>query len=240
MANQSALQTERLRRGPWLEAEDRQLTIFVTRMGERKWDLIAKASGLERSGKSCRFRWLNYLRPNLKRDRINSEEEEIILKLHKKWGNKWSRIAQWLPGRTDNEIKNYWRSHLRKKFPIQLEGNKVEHGKQEKVSLKKCGLLGSPNRHDHNERKDIPFCNISCNHFDFGFSNFEITSSPYEIRVSNWISHQLKNGKPEVIDHHEDCNSLDFCFCYPNMNFAERDDLTDHFWDSLASLWDME
>ncbi|XP_038903011.1 transcription factor MYB27-like [Benincasa hispida] len=236
MANQSALQSEKLRRGPWLEEEDRKLTIFVTRMGERKWDLIAKASGLERSGKSCRFRWLNYLRPNLKHDRINSEEEEIILKLHKKWGNKWSRIAQWLPGRTDNEIKNYWRSHLRKKFPIQLEECKGKHGKQDKVSSKKCGA-GSP-RHDHNERKDIPLCNISCNHF--GFSNFEITSSPYEIRVSNWISHQLANEKHEVNHHHEDCNSLDFCFCYPNMNFAERDDETDHFWDSLASLWDME
>uniref|UniRef100_A0A0A0LB54 Uncharacterized protein n=1 Tax=Cucumis sativus TaxID=3659 RepID=A0A0A0LB54_CUCSA len=204
MASQSALQTERLRRGPWLEEEDRRLTIFVTRMGERKWDLIAKASGLERSGKSCRFRWLNYLRPNLKRDRINSEEEEIILKLHKKWGNK------------------------------------VEQRKEDKVSLKKCGLLVSPIRHDHNERKDIPSCNISYNHFDFGFSNLAITSSPYEIRVSNWISHQLTNEKPEVNDHHEDCNSLDFCFCYPNMNFAERDDMTDHFWDSLASLWDME
>lgn len=88
MANQSAFQSERLRRGPWLEEEDRQLTMFVTHMGERKWDSIAKASGLERSGKSCRFRWLNYLRPNLRRDRISSEEEDIILKLHKKWGNK--------------------------------------------------------------------------------------------------------------------------------------------------------
>lgn len=108
----------------------------------------------------------------------------------------------------------------------------MKHGKQDEVSLKKCGV-GSPIRHDHNERKDI-----SCNHF--GFSNQEIMSSPYEIRLSNWISHQLANEEQEVNHHHEDCNSLEFCFCYPNMNFAERDDQTDRFWDSLASLWDME
>lgn len=113
---------------------------------------------------------------------------------------------------------------------------KVKHGNQDKLSLKKCAMGGSP-RHVHNERKDIPLCNISHNHL--GFSNLEITSSPYEIRLSNWISDQLTSEKQEV-KHHEECNSLEFCFCYPNMNCAERDDQTDHFWDSLASLWDME
>jgi myb proto-oncogene protein len=72
-------------------------------------------AGLRRTGKSCRLRWVNYLHPGLKRGRITADEERLILSLHAEWGPRWSRIARKLPGRTDNEIKNYWRTHMRKK-----------------------------------------------------------------------------------------------------------------------------
>lgn len=71
--------------------------------------------GLRRTGKSCRLRWVNYLHPDLKRGRLNADEERRVIELHATWGNRWSRIAKCLPGRTDNEIKNYWRTHMRKK-----------------------------------------------------------------------------------------------------------------------------
>lgn len=71
--------------------------------------------GLKRTGKSCRLRWVNYLHPGLKRGKMTPHEEQLVLKLHSEWGNRWSRIARRLPGRTDNEIKNYWRTHMRKK-----------------------------------------------------------------------------------------------------------------------------
>ncbi|XP_077213992.1 transcription factor MYB59-like isoform X2 [Tasmannia lanceolata] len=71
--------------------------------------------GLNRTGKSCRLRWVNYLHPGLKRGRMTPQEERLVLELHARWGNRWSRIARKLPGRTDNEIKNYWRTHMRKK-----------------------------------------------------------------------------------------------------------------------------
>nr|CAB3490599.1 unnamed protein product [Digitaria exilis] len=73
------------------------------------------ATGLNRTGKSCRLRWVNYLHPGLKHGRMSPQEERLIIELHTQWGNRWSRIARRLPGRTDNEIKNYWRTHMRKK-----------------------------------------------------------------------------------------------------------------------------
>ncbi|GMG98230.1 hypothetical protein Nepgr_000070 [Nepenthes gracilis] len=71
--------------------------------------------GLKRTGKSCRLRWVNYLHPGLKRGKMTPNEEKLVLELQSQWGNRWSRIARRLPGRTDNEIKNYWRTHMRKK-----------------------------------------------------------------------------------------------------------------------------
>ncbi|KAI7754649.1 hypothetical protein M8C21_030928 [Ambrosia artemisiifolia] len=104
-----------MRKGPWTEQEDVQLVSFVNMFGDRRWDFIAKVSGLKRSGKSCRLRWVNYLHPGLKRGKMTPQEEHLIVELHSKWGNRWSRIARKLPGRTDNEIKNYWRTRMRKK-----------------------------------------------------------------------------------------------------------------------------
>ncbi|KAJ3676443.1 hypothetical protein LUZ60_003855 [Juncus effusus] len=103
------------RKGPWTEQEDVQLVWFVRLFGERRWDFLAKVSGLNRTGKSCRLRWVNYLNPSLKRGRMTPQEEQLVLDLHARWGNRWSKIAGKLPGRTDNEIKNYWRTHMRKK-----------------------------------------------------------------------------------------------------------------------------
>ncbi|XP_076932605.1 transcription factor MYB59-like [Bidens hawaiensis] len=103
------------RKGPWAEQEDFQLMFYVHMFGDRRWDFIAKVSGLKRNGKSCRLRWVNYLNPGLKRGKLAPHEERLVLELHSKFGNRWSKIASKLPGRTDNEIKNYWRTHMRKK-----------------------------------------------------------------------------------------------------------------------------
>ncbi|KAL8102657.1 uncharacterized protein LOC141677980 [Apium graveolens] len=104
-----------LNRGVWTSDEDKILTDYVQLHGEGRWRNLPKRAGLNRCGKSCRLRWLNYLRPDIKRGNISDDEEDLIIRLHKLLGNRWSLIAGRLPGRTDNEIKNYWNSSLRKK-----------------------------------------------------------------------------------------------------------------------------
>ncbi|XP_034702478.1 transcription factor MYB41-like [Vitis riparia] len=105
-----------LKKGPWTPEEDDKLSHYIQLHGPGNWRTLPKNAGLQRCGKSCRLRWTNYLRPDIKRGRFSFEEEETIIQLHSILGNKWSAIAARLPGRTDNEIKNYWNTHIRKRL----------------------------------------------------------------------------------------------------------------------------
>ncbi|XP_011001151.1 PREDICTED: protein ODORANT1 [Populus euphratica] len=105
-----------LKKGPWTPEEDQKLVDYIEKHGYGNWRTLPKNAGLQRCGKSCRLRWTNYLRPDIKRGQFAFEEEETIIQLHSLLGNKWSAIAARLPGRTDNEIKNYWNTHIRKRL----------------------------------------------------------------------------------------------------------------------------
>ncbi|KAL8227056.1 hypothetical protein R6Q57_016888 [Mikania cordata] len=225
-----------LRRGPWCEEEDEILTTIVGALGEKHWDALAKQSGLRRSGKSCRLRWMNYLRPNLKHGEITQEEEAIIIDLHKQWGSKWSKIAKRLPGRTDNEIKNYWRSHLKRKLEAQQTGT-ISHTKQNMV---------------------IPTCDTSRDYIDiessmsgnegiFGISSSETpemsnmnalgNDSPYESRISEWISSCCSWPANDQVKHDEDCMGTYTypCFCQRGSSYEEN---KNHgVWDLWNPIW---
>ncbi|XP_068322377.1 transcription factor MYB58-like [Pyrus communis] len=107
---------EQVRRGPWSPAEDLKLVTYIQKNGHHNWRALPRRAGLMRCGKSCRLRWINYLSPDVKRGNFTREEEESIMKLHEALGNKWSTIAAHFPGRTDNEIKNVWNTHLKKRL----------------------------------------------------------------------------------------------------------------------------
>lgn len=116
MGRHSCCYKQKLRKGLWSPEEDEKLLNYITKHGHGCWSSVPKLAGLQRCGKSCRLRWINYLRPDLKRGAFSQQEENMIIELHAVLGNRWSQIAAQLPGRTDNEIKNLWNSCLKKKL----------------------------------------------------------------------------------------------------------------------------
>ncbi|KZV49631.1 hypothetical protein F511_08952 [Dorcoceras hygrometricum] len=215
---------EDTKKGPWTEQEDVQLVFYVKLFGDRRWDFIANVSGLKRTGKSCRLRWVNYLNPGLKRGKMTPTEEKLVLELHKKWGNRWSRIARKLPGRTDNEIKNYWRTHMRKEA-------------QEK---RKKGLFSSSSSSkssSSSSRSKIPTIesiqateNKECSFYDTGGLDFLVDRG------------KKKTGL-EIVD---DSNTMDEIFNYLDFNEGNCNlpyqTMASPIWDYCPndSLWAMD
>ncbi|CAI9298167.1 unnamed protein product [Lactuca saligna] len=106
-----------VKKGPWSSEEDAKLKEYIEKYGTGgNWIALPQKIGLKRCGKSCRLRWLNYLRPNIKHGGFSEEEDNIICSLYISIGSRWSIIAAQLPGRTDNDIKNYWNTRLKKKL----------------------------------------------------------------------------------------------------------------------------
>ncbi|XP_028761988.1 transcription factor MYB41-like [Neltuma alba] len=105
-----------LKKGPWTPEEDQKLVAYIHQRGQGSWSSLPAKAGLRRCGKSCRLRWTNYLRPDIKRGKFSLKEDQIIIQLHALLGNRWSVIAHHLPKRTDNEIENHWNTCLKKRL----------------------------------------------------------------------------------------------------------------------------
>ncbi|XVF12089.1 hypothetical protein REPUB_Repub08aG0084600 [Reevesia pubescens] len=207
------------KKGLWTVEEDRILMDYIRVHGKGKWNRIPKVTGLKRCGKSCRLRWINYLSPGVKRGGFSEEENDLIIRLHNLLGNRWSLIAGRVPGRTDNQVKNHWNTHLSKKLGIKKEKNKVSASLQilsKELRQNYCNTSSDPNSTlpqnfdgaEGESQKVITREGESRSDVDFKLPQGPITMND-DFESSFWFFHNdLKLHTPDVMELLDD--SLDF------------------------------
>ncbi|XP_022737795.1 transcription factor WER-like [Durio zibethinus] len=206
------------KKGLWTVEEDRILMDYIGVHGKGKWNRISKVTGLKRCGKSCRLRWINYLSPGVKRGDFSEEENDLIIRLHNLLGNRWSLIAGRVPGRTDNQVKNHWNTHLSKKLGIKKGKNKDSASSQilSKEFKQSCSTARDLNftiSHNYDgggvSQKEITGEGETQNAVDFKDAQELITQSDDDYENSSWFfQSDLKLQTPNVMEFPDE--SLDF------------------------------
>ncbi|CAE5968424.1 unnamed protein product [Arabidopsis arenosa] len=210
-----------LKRGPWTPEEDQILVSFILKHGHSNWRALPKQAGLLRCGKSCRLRWMNYLKPDIKRGNFTKEEEDAIISLHQILGNRWSAIAAKLPGRTDNEIKNVWHTHLKKRLKDYQPAKPKTSNKKKGTKPKSESVITSSN----STRSESELANSSN---PSGESLFSASPSTSEVSSMTLISNEGHSNEINMDNKPRDNGTIDQD-CVSFENFGA--DIDESFWN---------
>ncbi|MED6204176.1 hypothetical protein PIB30_006592 [Stylosanthes scabra] len=263
MGRQPCCEKVGLKRGPWTIEEDHKLMNFILNNGIHCWRMVPKLAGLLRCGKSCRLRWINYLRPDLKRGGFTEMEEDQIIQLHSRLGNRWSKIASHFPGRTDNEIKNHWNTRIKKKLKL-LGLDPVTHKKTEpaeKIDDNKTNLHSvisqkseqnvvqeiksmdnsSADAEEKTKREEIKVMNWGDNDDNAEIlNNFDMLCS--KLDMGSWIEQEINNNNNSSSSTSSHCSSSSSVSIDGNYssNFTSKGESKnehDHDQDNLLQQW---
>uniref|UniRef100_A0A7N0UKU5 Uncharacterized protein n=1 Tax=Kalanchoe fedtschenkoi TaxID=63787 RepID=A0A7N0UKU5_KALFE len=214
-----------VRRGAWTPEEDKLLKECIEKYGVGKWNEVVTRSGLNRCRKSCRLRWLDYLQPNIKRGGFGEDEVDLICKLHKLLGNRWSLIAGRLPGRTANGVKNYWNSHMRKKQHQKVMCHKASSHHQTTTPNKEGCVIVKPQPWRFSKTSLASLQKKLSVQFQHNFhcdrvkNDTKQTCSPYSfelqedaLSISSWWEDLLQKDDNFFVDQNADDGSVGICW----------------------------
>ncbi|PSS30669.1 Transcription factor like [Actinidia chinensis var. chinensis] len=216
-----------VKRGPWSPEEDAKLKSYIDKHGTGgNWIALPQKIGLKRCGKSCRLRWLNYLRPNIKHGGFSEEEDDIICSLYLSIGSRWSIISAQLPGRTDNDIKNYWNTKLKKK----LMGNqrKEQQARRAKQEMKRESEISMASDAMNTIIPYWPEPNLS-------MPTVKLNQENHHLKDQEFLKKFPGSIEGRFIDDGQETNINSENFRYPFDNSTTQDQLYDNSINTFAS-----
>ncbi|XP_047330723.1 transcription factor MYB60 [Impatiens glandulifera] len=185
-----------IKKGPWTPEEDIILVSYIQEHGPGNWRSVPTNTGLSRCSKSCRLRWTNYLRPGIRRGNFTPHEEGMIIHLQSLLGNKWAAIASYLPQRTDNDIKNYWNTHLKKKLTTMNNKSQITPLDQQMGSDPDHYPFSSTTFFNHDKMSSSSSINIGSN-----ISTYASSTENISRLLEGWMKSSSSSSSPKVTNN---------------------------------------